>query len=259
MRIILIEDNPQVRELIRSLLAQYAPDVSVVGEAESVEAGLPLLQHTAAELWLLDIELRDGNVFELLDQLEPSFLEEHKLIFLTAFSDFDYVVQALRKSAVDYLLKPVDPTQLQLALAKVRLDLPQMNLRQKLEEIKSLMHKGQEMSPQLFRVPMFLPKSAIRYVETSDILYLEGDENISIVYTLTNGKFSTVRNLGFYKDLLLEKAGFLQISKKYLVNSRHITRFEASEGTVELTDGTSLPSSRRGGQYLLEYFRSVFR
>ena len=135
MRVILIEDNPQVREYLKSLLDQY-PGIQVVGEAEGLDDSFTLLSGTPADLWILDIELRDGNVFALLAQLDPLLLKNVQLVFLTAFGTFDYVVQALRQSAIDYLLKPVDPNQLKATIEKVQTAIPQKNIQIRLSPKK---------------------------------------------------------------------------------------------------------------------------
>jgi len=258
MRTILIEDNPQIRELIKSLLATHCPGVQVVGEAESIAEGRVLLSTVQADLWLLDIELRDGTVFELLDQLDPVLFENVGLVFLTAFSTFEYVIQALHKSAVDYLLKPVDPAQLKLAVEKVQKEISTRDLRQRLDELRNLLVRPETPTPTLDKLPVWIQKGAVSYINLNEILYLEGDGVLTYVHTFSEKPLTSFRNLGFYKDLLISRGGFITVSKKYLANSRHIARYEPGDTMVFLTNGTGIIASRRAGQQLLEFFRSVF-
>jgi two-component system LytT family response regulator len=258
MRTILIEDNPQIRELIKSLLATHCPGVSVVGEAESIEAGRLLLSSVPADLWLLDIELRDGTVFELLDQLDPALFENVGLVFLTAFSTFEYVIQALHKSAVDYLLKPIDPEQLRAAVEKVQKEIADRSLRTRLDELRTLLVRPESTTSSLEKLPVFLSKGAVSYLNLSDILYLEGEDVLTYVHTISDKPVTSVRNLGFYSDLLLKRGGFIRVSKKHLVNTKSIVRYDPTEGIVYLGNGGSILASRRGGQSLLEFFRGVF-
>jgi two-component system LytT family response regulator len=257
MRSILIEDNPQVRELIKSLLAIHCPEVTVVGEAESIEAGYGLLSNIQADLWLLDIELRDGTVFELLDRLDPALFERVGLVFLTAFGTYDYMIQAMHKSAVDYLLKPVDPAQLQLAVQKVQKEMSNRNLRSRLDELKILLAHTGASKPSLEKLPVTLSRGAIAYIPLREILYLEGVGNICLVHQLSDKPLSSFKSLGEYSDVLEKHNDFFRIHKKYLVNTSHITRYDPSEGTVWLTNGAKIGASRRGGQDLMAFFRAV--
>ena len=260
MRTILIEDNPQIRELIKSLLATHCPGVTVVGEAESIAEGRVLLSTVTADLWLLDIELRDGTVFELLDQLDPALFDTVGLVFLTAFSTFEYVIQALHKSAVDYLLKPVDPAQLRVAVEKVQQEIADRNLRSRLDELRTLLVRPESATATatLDKLPVMLSKGAVSYLNLSDILYLEGEDILTYVHTFSDKPVTSVRNLGFYSDLLLTRGGFIKVSKKHLVNTRYIVRYDPAEGMVYLSHGGTILSSRRGGQQLLAFFRGVF-
>ncbi len=259
MRTILIEDNPQVRELIKSLLASHCPEVTVVGEAESIAEGYGLLTTVPADLWLLDIELRDGTVFELLDQLDPALFDTVGLVFLTAFGSFEYMIQAMHKSAVDYLLKPVDPAQLQAAIQKVKKEMANRNLRSRLDELRILLANTGSAKPALEKLPVTLSRGAIAYVPVVEILYLEGEGNICYIHTLSDKPLNSFKSLGEYTDLLEKQGDFFKVHKRYLVNTRHIARYDPSEGTVWLTNGEKIGASRRGGQDLLAFFRSVFR
>ncbi|MEO0006974.1 MAG: hypothetical protein RJA20_1170 [Bacteroidota bacterium] len=261
MRVILIEDNPQVREMLKSLLVRHFPEAVVVGESESVTDGVRLINNVEADLCILDIELRDGSVFELLDIVDQDALERTSLIFLTAFGTYDYVIRAMRKSAVDFLLKPVNPTELTAAIARANEDLHRRNQRKRIEELKSLLKSELSIAtpPKPERLPVFLAKGAVRYIGMEEIIYLEGDNNVTRVYTVEEKPVVSVKNLGFYADLLVDRYAFVPISKRHLVNSRYISRYDPIESAVDLTDGSRILTSRRGGKQLLDFFRDFFR
>jgi two-component system LytT family response regulator len=206
----------------------------------------------------LDIELRDGNVFDLLDRLDISLFDNVAIVFLTAFSNFEYVIQAMHKSAVDYLLKPVDPEQLIEAIEKARAEIRQRSLRHRLDELRQLLSMQSSQHPSLDKLPVLLTRGAVLYLNLSDIICLEGDENICFVHTIVEKDILSIRHLGYYKDLLKNRGAFLQVSKRSLVNSRYIVRYEPMEAVVYLTDGSTIATSRRGGQQLVEYFRGMF-
>lgn len=258
MRILLIDDNPQVREMVRSILQQRFTDVEVVGEADNSADGLRLLNDAPADVWILDIELGDGNMFDVLEQVSEARLRSVCIIFLTAFSTREYMLKALRQSAIDYLLKPVDPELLKEALDKVRHRKPDLNLTQRLEELKSLISKDQGGLPN-GKIPFFLSKGAIRYVDVQQIMYLEGEDSVTYVHLFPEERLISTRNLGFYKELLQRDGLFLVASKKYLVNTDYIEKYEPDRYRLLLTNKREILVSRRGGKGIGDFFRGLFR
>jgi len=263
MRIILVEDNPQVRELLRTQLPVHWPGAVVVGEAEGIADGLELLTKTPADLWLLDIELKDGNVFTLLDSLDPALVERTALVFLTAFSTQEYILEALRKSAVEYLFKPVDLDALRLTLEKVQRRLSQRNrdLHGQLDELRRVLQTGGApvVPPPLEKIPIFSRNREIHYLAVADIGYLEADETVSHVHLIASQKpIYSSKNLGYYADLLEARCGFFQLSRKLLVNLQHVASLNPAERYVCLTNGQKLDGSRDGIKALRSRFRDLY-
>lgn len=262
MRIILIEDNPQVRELLRSLLSIHWPNAVIVGEAEGIVDGHRLLSSVSADLWLLDIELRDGNVFTLLESLDPAIVDQTALVFLTAFGTYDYVLEALRKSAVDYLLKPVDPPKLIAALEKVQLQTHRRDLGRRLDTLHQLLSEGKKPVAALpsEKIPIFASRGIVHYIPVEDILYFEGEGSITYVHLRqkTGSPLTSVQHLGHYAKTLEDQYGFFRLSKSILVNRGHITRIDQANGTVFLSEGRTIVGSRRSFKKLLDFFRGLY-
>ena len=114
IRTVLIDDETDSIRVLQKLLETYCPQVEVVGTAEGVETGLAVIQATRPDLLFLDIEMTQGNAFDLLNQLRPLTFQ---VIFVTAFDN--YAIRAFKYSAVDYLLKPVDIDELVSAVSRV--------------------------------------------------------------------------------------------------------------------------------------------
>ena len=104
IRAIIVDDEPKNRKILRSLLTDFCPQVTITGEAASAEEARTLIDEETPDLLFLDIEMPRGNAFDLLDEIMPVKFE---IIFITAFDE--YTLKAFRYSALDYLLKPVDP------------------------------------------------------------------------------------------------------------------------------------------------------
>lgn len=247
--------------MLKSLLVRHFPEAVVVGESESVADGIELINNVDADICILDIELRDGSVFELLEKVDHDALDGTSLIFLTAFGTYDYVIRAMRKSAVDFLLKPVNPVELTAAITRASEEINRRSQRKRIDDLKSLLKS--ELSvvvhPKPERLPVFLAKGAVRYIGVDEILYLEGDNNVTRVFTVEEKPIVSVKNLGFYGEILTDQYAFVSISKRHLINSRYIYRYDPVDGAVDLTDGSKILTSRRGGRQLLDFFRDVFR
>lgn len=261
MRIILVEDNPQVRELLRTQLPVQYPGSEVVGEAEGIADGKKLLSQTPADLWLLDIELRDGNVFTLLDRLDQALVERTALIFLTAFNTTEYILEALRKSAVEYLSKPIDFDALRIALEKAQARLSQRDLPRQIADLRRLLQAGSApaVPPPLEKIPVFGKNREIHYLAVADISYLEADETVSYVHLIASQKpIYSSKNLGHYAALLEARCGFFNLSRKFLINLRHVASLDQAERYVCLTDGKKLNGSRDGIKALGHRFRDMY-
>ena len=262
MRIILVEDNPQVRELLRTQLPVQYPGSEVVGEAEGIADGQKLLAQRPADLWLLDIELRDGNVFTLLDSLDPALVARTELIFLTAFNTTEYILEALRKSAVDYLFKPIDFDALRLALEKAQARLAQRDVPRQLADLRGLIQAvgAPAVPPPLEKIPIFGSNRKVHYLAVADIGYLEADGQVSYVHLIASQERPTTSTkiLGYYAALLEARCGFFKLSRKFLVNLRHVASLNSAEDCVCLTDGKKLIGSRDGIKALGSRFRDMY-
>ena len=116
---ILIDDDANLRAGMRQMLSRYAPDISIIGEADSVQSGVETIQRLKPSVLFLDIQLTDGTGFDVLEQLaEINGKITSQVVFITAHEQ--YAIKAFRFSALDFLLKPVDPDELQKVILKIK-------------------------------------------------------------------------------------------------------------------------------------------
>ena len=146
IKAILIDDDANLRTGLKGMLARYAPQIEVVGEAESVATGISTIDSSASDVLFLDIQLGDGTGFDILEQLiQRNGKIEQQIVFITAFEQ--YAIKAFRFSALDYLLKPVDPEDLKQVTDKIvqavvkntsneNVGILLENIRKKTEELK---------------------------------------------------------------------------------------------------------------------------
>jgi two-component system, LytTR family, response regulator len=236
---LLVDDESKSRTALRSFLSKYCPTIEIVGEAEGVKSGLKSIEKCTPDVVFLDIEMNDGTGFDLIEQLPKINLE---IIFVTAFNQ--YAIKAFRYSAIDYLLKPVNPEELIQAVAKLSDESRISEIEQKLEALMS-----NKTSIQKLAIPSM---EGIRLEEVSNIRYCESDNYYTHIHLNSGENLLVSRTLKEY-DTILSEEGFFRIHQKYLVKVSEIKTYSKSDGGfVTLNDGTHLTVSRRKKEDLMK-------
>ncbi len=244
LRTIILEDEINNLAFLQGLLADYCPQVSVVATATSVAEGLQCVQHQSFDLALLDVELKDGNAFDWLTRLPDSHFH---LIFITAYDH--YALQAIRYSAIDYLLKPIRAEDLLKAVEKVEERQQQREADSRLQELLRNLDAPPE--EKRLAVPQ---QDKTEFIPIRDIIRCQGDGNYTHII-LPHRKITVAKTLREYEELLQEE-GFVRIHQSHLVQIKYISTYHKQEGGfVKLLDGTRLSVSRHRKAYVLERLR----
>jgi two-component system LytT family response regulator len=225
---IIIDDLPHSRAALRADLKDYCPQVEVIGEADGVISGAKLLKDTEPDIVFLDIQMNDGTGFDLLEILpEKNF----KLIFTTASNE--HAIRAFRFSAVDYLLKPIDPLLLQEAVKKAS--------RGQRERIATLKSHLEGHSQRL----VLNSQDKVRVVEIAEIIQCESNGSYTIFFLKDGEQVLVTKTLKEFDDLL-SPAGFIRAHQSHLVNLSHIREFVKSDGgMLVMKDKTQIPVASR--------------
>ncbi len=244
LRTLIIDDEPHVRETLRHLIVKYCPLVTIVGEAGSVAGGTREIREKVPDLVLLDIKMDDGSGFDLLNRFEHIGF---KIIFITAWEK--YAIQAFGFSAIDYILKPINPDKLAEAVKRadqqvqasfnMQLGALQENIRTPESEKRKLVLKTSD---------------KIYLLGVQEIVCCESDGNYT-VFTTIDGEKITVSKLLKEYDELLSESGFFRVHRSSLINLKHIRRFEKQDGgLVVMSNGDKIAASTRGRERLMELF-----
>ncbi|PWG79226.1 LytR/AlgR family response regulator transcription factor [Pararcticibacter amylolyticus] len=231
--IAIIEDEPAVRKEISYLIEQEA-DTILSGWADSVRAAQKLIEEKRPEVILLDIQLRDGTAFDLLKKLDPI---PQNIIFITAYNHF--AIQAIKYGALDYLLKPIDQTELTEALERFRRR--RENNPQWMQQL-SLTQESIE-AGELPENIVLNSLNNMRIVPVKDIIYCKGDGPYTFFFLNNGTKELISKPLKYYEDLL-PAPYFLRTHQSYLVNRQYVTGVNRSEYIV-LTNSEEIPISIR--------------
>ncbi len=244
MRTLIIDDEQECRRATRLIAEKYCPNLQIVGEADSVATGLKAISQLQPELVLLDIQMQDGTGFDLVQHYETI---PFKIIFITSFDQ--YALQAFQLSALDYLLKPIEPELLIKAVHKaVTVDVSH-TIKQQVEiQLASLQAKQRIALPTLEGLEIF---------NLDDIMYCESDSNYTMFYLKNNSKFMVSRTIKEYEDILPEKQ-FVRIHKSYIINLLFVTKYiKGDGGDIVLSNGVCLPIARLRKDKLLEKLKAI--
>jgi two-component system LytT family response regulator len=242
IRTVLIDDETDSIRVLQKLLETYCPQIEVVGTAEGVETGLEVIQATRPDLLLLDIEMTQGNAFDLLNQLRPLTFQ---VIFVTAFDN--YAIRAFKYSAVDYLLKPVDIDELVSAVRRVAERSQQRNIIDQMQVFLDNMGTY-SLAQQKMAVPTV---DGLIFINLREVVRLEAKSSYTQI-NLENGEMvMATRTIKDYEDILPETL-FCRIHNSHIINLQKIEKYHKGRGGyVILEDGSEIEvASRRRQEFL---------
>ena len=242
---IIIDDERRSRNTLRQKLAQHCPEVQVIAECESGEEGIKRIEEKDPAIVFLDVEMPRMNGFTMLQQLCNRNFE---VIFVTAYDH--YAIQAIRFSALDYLVKPIEIEELRRAIRMVEEKQRQSLPNQRLELLlQNLEQKDEE------RFCIALPtNNGLEFIRMECIVYLEAHDNYTHFFLNDNRKYVVSRTLKDFEELLPTKT-FFRIHNSHIINKTFAERYIRGEGgQVVLSNGTVLDIAKRKKAEFLKVF-----
>ena len=233
IKAVAIDDDPANRAYLRAVLANIAPDVDLIGEAGNITDGLTTIATHTPGLVFLDVEMPGGSGFDMLQKLGTWPFE---VIFTTGFQR--YAIQAIRFSALDYLLKPVQPDELTESLDRFRKRHPQEDRTAVQQQFLANIGQRDEHAMKL----TLTTGDRTYFVTPAEITHCTADDNYTELRTADGRRFVSARTLKDYEDMLAP-LGFLRVHRSSLVNRTAITHLD--DGYVVLKDKSRIEISRR--------------
>ncbi len=251
IRVVIIDDEENSRETLRGKLDLFCPEVEVAAEAGSVKEGLEAINAESPDAVFLDIQLAGESGFDILEEFRDNDLEHPEIIFVTAHNEF--AIKAIKFSALDYLLKPIDPEELVKAVRKVEetKGLPKnaSNINVLVENIRQASD-----SPKKIVVPT---SDGMHVIKLSDIIRLESSSNYT-TFHLNNQKSLLASKTLKEFDNMLSGYNFQRIHKSHLVNMNYLKRYVQTDGGyLILEDGSKIPVANRKKEQLLNTLRNL--
>ncbi|MEM6297057.1 MAG: LytTR family DNA-binding domain-containing protein [Bacteroidota bacterium] len=246
MQVLLIDDNTTLREGLELLLRNYCPQIEVINQANSLQTGLQAIKKYEPNLVFLDVELGDGTGIELLEKIgNPDF----HVVFVTAHDK--YAVDAFRLSAVDFLLKPIDPEELIKSIQKVEQRIRSDQTRLHYEVLR------QNLRPDTEKRIILKTQESIHFIKVSDIIRCESSGAYTTFILVGQKDIVTSKGIKNY-DALLRDFGFIRTHQSHLVNVRKITRIDKADGGAIIMENEDMvPISQRKRETVMQLLEEL--
>lgn len=244
---VIVEDEVRGLVNLKALLSEHCPQVKVVGEAGTLEDARALFIDRRDEIQLafLDINLPDGQIFGLLDEVKPLGFNA---IFVTAFDQF--AIKAFEYASIGYILKPIDPYALAAAVERLPATRPE-RFDEQLEVLQDGVARAR------FEKITISAVDGLYFVPIKDILRIEADDNYSHIFTDGGQRHTVSKTIKFYEDML-QQENFFRVHKSHIVNMDYMTKFVKGEGGyVVMNDGKEIAVSRRRRTPFMDRMRNT--
>jgi two-component system, LytTR family, response regulator len=248
IRTIIIEDEQKSRELLFSMIQKNCPDLDVIGMAGDVKEGVELIRSVKPDLVFLDISMPNGSGFDVLEQVPDQNFE---VIFATATDQ--HALKAIKYSACDYLLKPIDADELQSAVLKVQ---KKKKANPGMENLQFLIEHLKR-SDENFQKITLPTGNAYEIVNIKDIIRCEADGSYTTFFLADKRKLLISAGLKHYEELLPE-SDFIRVHHHHLINMNHVLRFLKEDGGYAImSDGSKIEISRRKKETFMDRLNRI--
>lgn len=252
---LIVEDVDSASEYLKERIKLLSPSIEEIEQAYNIDDAYKLLSSRNFDLVFLDIQLPTGSGFDLLKKLSSIHRIGFEVIFVTGESAKEWALRAIKYSAIDFLYKPVDDSDLSAAISKA---IDTISNKHYNEQIRLLLDRvTQSNHKEVSRIAFHLRNGIIEFIELSKIIYLQADGVITHIYLSGDKKITAMRNLGFYKEMLVADYNFYVISNSLLVNYDYISRYDSRNQEITLLNGKKLYASKRCGKNFKDNFSSL--
>lgn len=242
IKAIIIDDEPDIRDMHRMMLEDNFPEVEIVGESGEVNQGIELIQSKQPQIVLLDIEIEGGTGFNILQQCKPY---DFKVIFITAFDK--YGIKAIKFSAFDYILKPVNEFEFTNAVQNA---INSINTEGTTIQYQTLLDSYYKRTP--FNRVVLRTASTMYLTNIEEIFYCQSDNSYTTFYIKDKQPVTVSRNIKEYSEMF-EEYNFVRPHQSYLVNLQWIDKVDKTDGGfIVMQNGKEIPIATRRMQGLMQ-------
>lgn len=231
-KILIIDDENRTRNLISKMIESFGYDVQTIPEGENVQSGIKAIKKHQPDIVFLDIQMPDGTGFDVIRSVPEKNFE---VIFITAHEEF--AIKAIKFSALDYLLKPVDASELKSALDRALSTIEEKKEGSQYEAL------AKNIQPHEKRRLVLKTQESVHVVELDQIIRCEADRNYTSFFLKDKKKILVSKTLKEY-ETLLSAHNFLRVQQSHLINITYVDRYDKKNGgAVVMKDGSEVPLS----------------
>ncbi|MFN8117845.1 MAG: LytTR family DNA-binding domain-containing protein [Bacteroidia bacterium] len=232
MKVIIIDDEKKARQLLQVILSENYPEVTICDLCEDLASGVRAIKKHQPNLVFLDIEMPGHSGLELLDFFNEDELN-FSIVFVTAYNE--YAIQAFKLSAIDYILKPINPQLISEAIEKYK--------KQEYKQLKLIETLKQNLSVEEDKKIAIPSRDSITYINPKNILFIKADGAYSMFYLNTGQKHMLSRNLKYVEEMLSHFPYIKRCHKSFIVNTKEIKSYNRSKSILVLTENIDVPVS----------------
>jgi two-component system LytT family response regulator len=248
LQVLIIDDEPNAREIISTTLLSVCKNAQVCGTADSVKSGIKAIEQFQPDIVLLDVQMPDGTGFELLSKLKEI---DFKVIFITAHQEF--AMQAIKFSALDFILKPVDGEELLAAIKKAEETIEQKNISVNMSALQSNMQHASKENKKL----ILKSSDHIHAINVKDIIRCESEGNYTR-FMMGDGKKLLATKILKEFDEMLQGYGFFRVHQSHLINIDFFETYKKADGgTIIMKDQSKIPLASRKKDAFLKLLSSL--
>jgi two-component system LytT family response regulator len=243
MRAIILDDEKEAAEALKLKIKLVDPTFDILHVLQNPEMAINILNSVDFDVLFLDIDMPILNGFDVLDKLDQ---KRFRIVFVTAYNE--YSVKAIRANIFDYLLKPVDNSELKETLDKLKLDrtIDTFDIKKRLIDLRSTLDQMNKSGDKI----MLNSQNEILFVDLPNVIRIEADGNYCIFHLKNGIDHLVTKTIGEYEEQLND-SGFFRIHKTHLINLSHIKRFDKLDMLVEMNDGSQIElASRRRNEFI---------
>ena len=240
-KIMIVEDGRDAQENMAALIELFCPNVEIVGYADSIRDAVSHIHQHHPDIIFMNIMLRDENALDLLEVLIPINLH---VVFTTSLDG--YAVDAFKANAVDYLMKPIDPTRL---INAVNNDHPLFDSQNNEYQFKNLLQTLKK--DKINRLCILSQDQEIAFIDINEIKYIKGNGTHSVFHMTDGRKIDANKNLNYYYSIL-EKSKFFRCHHSYIVNIDLIIHVDPANGIIALEDDVHISVTRNRRDELID-------
>lgn len=249
MRALIIDDEAKARSVLQTMLSEFFTEITGIKLAENLMEGVKVIKDYKPDIVFLDIEMPEYSGLEILDFINEPI--NFQLIFTTAYQQ--YALDALKLSAVDYLVKPIAIDELKVAIKKAVVNIESKKVTFQFEELKKAIQ-----SLSSHKIALEIPGEII-FVSHDDILYLEADGMYTNVYLANNKQELICKPLSYFETQLKGNHLFFRCHRSYLINLHYLEKYVKKDGDfLQMENKIAIPISKTKKQEFLKIVKEVF-